>query len=99
MTSEDIPQWAQGLYYSSGMFLFFTSWACSLIRLLLASLVFLYPKEAPYIPQRGGWRLLAMLSRRGPRSVRGTGAAAEPGLIVPLEAVLQAWLRTLEESY
>src|SRR5215204_3998425 len=52
-----------------------------------------------YSSERGFSRLLAMLSRRGPRSVRGTGATAEPGLIVPLEAVLQAWLRTLEESY
>ena len=39
-----------------------------------------------------------MLSRRGPRSVRATGASAEPGLIVRLEAVLQAWLRTSENS-
>jgi hypothetical protein len=35
------------------MFLFSTLWACSLIRLLLPSIVFLYPEEAPYIPQKG----------------------------------------------
>src|SRR5215207_3281510 len=60
-------------------------------RLLLSSLVFSLPRRGP-IYSTGGSRLSRMLSRRGPRY--GTGATAAPGLIVRLEAVLQAWLRT-----